>query len=85
MVDQTEEGSEDDTQVSGAIFHHTQAITCKGLADYDSSDDEDDALIYTLSLEEFRKVVQQQYIDFSAMFQWCQDPKLKWKFQSRSG
>ncbi len=64
-----EEESEDDTQVSGAILHHTQAITGKGLTDYESSDDEDDSLTYTLSMEEVRKVAQQQYIDFSAMFQ----------------
>ncbi len=45
LVDRTEEGSEDDAQVSGAIFHHTQSITGKGLANYDSYDDEDDALM----------------------------------------
>ncbi len=47
----------------------TLAIRGKGLTDYDSSDDEDDALTYTLSMEEVRKVAQQQYIDFSTMFQ----------------
>ncbi len=69
LVYRTEEGSRDDTQVSGAISHHMQAITGKGLADYDLSDDEDGALMYTLSMEEVRKVAQQQYINFSAMFQ----------------
>ncbi len=54
---------------SGVILHHTQPITGKGLTDYDSSDDEDDALTYTLSMEDVRKVAQQHYIDFSAMFQ----------------
>ncbi len=68
VIDRAEEESEDDTQVSGAILHHTQAITSKGLTDYDLSDDEDDDLTYTLSMEEVRKVAQQQYIDFSAMF-----------------
>ncbi len=69
VVDRTEEESKDDTQVSEAILHHTQAITGKGLTDYDSSDDEDDALTYTLSMEEVSKVAQQHYIDFPAMFQ----------------
>ncbi len=68
VVDRAEEESEDETQVSGSILHHTQPITGKGLTDYDLSDDEDDALTYTLSMEEVRKVAQQQYIDFSAMF-----------------
>ncbi len=40
----------------------TQAITGNGLADYDLSDDEHDALPYTLSMEEVRKVSQQQFI-----------------------
>ncbi len=69
VVDRTKEESENDTQVLGAILHHTQAITGKGLTDYDSSDNEDDALTYTLSMVEVRKVAQQHYIDFSAMFQ----------------
>ncbi len=69
LVDWSEEEPEDNIQVSGAILHHTQAMTIKGLTDYDSSDDGDDALTYTLSMEEVRKVVQQQYINFSAMFQ----------------
>ncbi len=68
VVDRSEEESQDDTQVAGAILHHTQAITGKGLTDYDSSDNEDDALTYTLSMEEVKKVAQ-HYIDFSAMFQ----------------
>ncbi len=69
LVDWSEEEPEDDIQVSGAILHHTQVISGKGLTDYDLSDDEDDALTYTLSMEKIRKVAQQQYIDFSAMFQ----------------
>ncbi len=39
------------------------------MTNYDLSDDEDEALTYTLSMEEVKKVAQQHYIDFSAMFQ----------------
>ncbi len=65
----TKEGSDDVIQVSGAIFQHTQAITGKGLCNYDPSDDEDNALTYTLNMEEVKKVAKQQYVDFSAIFQ----------------
>ncbi len=68
LVDRTDEGTEDDTPFSGAILYHTHAITGKGLADCYSSDDEDNALTYTLRMEKVRKVAQQQYINFSAMF-----------------
>ena len=65
-----DEDSDDDVQVARMVRHHANELTGKSPnnIECESSDEEDDALTYTLSMDEVKQVAQQEYLDFSSMY-----------------